>query len=118
MFVHCDTYNLSSLSSEFFSGSLSITLLQGYSDMADTKVSQAVSKLEEDGLSVASCRKFLKTYSRVLHPCHAHMLDVKYSLLNLLGNTPDSTLESLTGEFGGNGYALRINGKIYWDSIP
>jgi len=71
---------------------------QGYSDMADTKVSQAVSKLEEDGLAVASCRKFLKTYSRVLHPCHAHMLDVKYSLLNLLGNTPDSTLESLTEE--------------------
>jgi hypothetical protein len=34
---------------------------------------------------------------RVLHPNHAHMLDVKYSLLNLLGHSEDSTLSSLTG---------------------
>jgi hypothetical protein len=34
---------------------------------------------------------------RVLHPNHAHMLDVKYSLLNLLGHSEDSTMSSLTG---------------------
>ena len=34
---------------------------------------------------------------RVLHPNHAHMLDVKYSLLNLLGHSEDSVLASLTG---------------------
>jgi hypothetical protein len=33
----------------------------------------------------------------VLHPNHAHMLDVKYSLLNLLGHSEDSTMSSLTG---------------------
>ena len=35
---------------------------------------------------------------QVLHPHHAHMLDVKYSLLNLLGHTDHSSLENLTGQ--------------------
>lgn len=71
---------------------------QGYSDMADSKVSAAIATLEGDGLTVDSCNKFLKTYSKVLHPNHAHILDVKYSLLNLLGHTEGSNMENLTEE--------------------
>ncbi|XP_023336991.1 protein msta [Eurytemora carolleeae] len=71
---------------------------QGYSELADSKVSAAVSKIEEEGLTVPACKKFLATYSKVLHPHHAHMLDVKYSLLNLLGHTDHSSLENLTEE--------------------
>lgn len=71
---------------------------QGYSDLAENKVSQAVSKLEEEGLTVAGCHKFLKTYSKVLHPNHAHLLDVKYSLFNLLGHSEESKMENLTEE--------------------
>ena len=33
--------------------------------MAEKKVSEAVSKLEEDGLSLPSCKKFINTYSKV-----------------------------------------------------
>eukprot|EP00088_Acartia_fossae_P039108 TRINITY_DN4068_c1_g1_i1.p1 TRINITY_DN4068_c1_g1~~TRINITY_DN4068_c1_g1_i1.p1 ORF type:complete len:520 (+),score=62.08 TRINITY_DN4068_c1_g1_i1:37-1596(+) len=69
---------------------------QGYSDMAEAKVAGAVEKLEESGLTVPACRKFLSTYSRVLHPNHAHMLDVKYSLLNILGHSPDFMMDDLT----------------------
>jgi hypothetical protein len=32
--------------------------------MAESKVSDAVAKLEENGLSVPACRKFISTYSR------------------------------------------------------
>jgi hypothetical protein len=39
-------------------------LFQGYSDMAEKKVSEAISKLEADGLTVASCQKFLNLYGR------------------------------------------------------
>ncbi len=38
--------------------------IQGYSDMAEKKVADAVSKLEADGLSVSSCQKFLNLYGR------------------------------------------------------
>ena len=33
--------------------------------MAENKVSSAVSKLEEDGLTVPACKKFIKMYSKV-----------------------------------------------------
>jgi hypothetical protein len=38
--------------------------MQGYSDMAEKKVVEAVAKLEADGLSVASCQKFINLYGR------------------------------------------------------
>jgi len=69
---------------------------KGYSDMAESKVSDAVAKLEENGLSVPACRKFISTYSRVIHPNHAHMLDVKYSLLNILGHSPEFLMDNLS----------------------
>ena len=34
----------------------------------------------------------------MLHPNHAHMLDVKYSLLNLLGHSEGATMDLLTEE--------------------
>lgn len=66
--------------------------------MADSKVAAAIAKLEDDGLTVESCNWFLRTYGKVLHPNHAHMLDVKYSLLNLLGHTDGSSMDNLTGQ--------------------
>ena len=33
--------------------------------MAENKVAAAVSKLEEDGLTVPACKKFIKMYSKV-----------------------------------------------------
>ena len=40
----------------------------------------------EDGITPEVCEKFLSIHSRVLHPQHAHMLDVKHSLIHLLGH--------------------------------
>lgn len=66
--------------------------------MANSKVAEAIAKMEEEGLTPAKCEKFLKTYSKVLHPHHAHMLDVKFSLLNLLGHCEGATMSQLTEE--------------------
>ena len=66
--------------------------------MANSKVAEAISKIEEDGLTPSKCEKFLKTYSKVLHPNHAHMLDIKFSLLNLLGHSEGFTMSQLTEE--------------------
>ena len=70
----------------------------GYHEMANSKVAEAIAKMEEEGLTPAKCEKFLKTYSKVLHPHHAHMLDVKFSLLNLLGHCEGATMSQLTEE--------------------
>ena len=70
----------------------------GYHEMANAKVAEAIAQQEEEGLSPASCEKFLKTYSKVLHPHHAHMLDIKFSLLNLLGHTEGFAMSQLTEE--------------------
>ena len=70
----------------------------GYQEMANAKVAEAVAQQEEEGLSPASCEKFIKTYSKVLHPHHAHMLDIKFSLLNLLGHTEGFAMSQLTEE--------------------
>ena len=67
----------------------------GYSDMAYSKVGSAIAKIEEEGLTPESCEKFLKNYSKVLHPNHAHMLDVKFSLLNLLGHSEGYAMSQL-----------------------
>ena len=37
----------------------------------------------------------VQTYGRVLHPQHAHMLDIKFSLLNLLGHSEGATLSQV-----------------------
>ena len=66
--------------------------------MANAKVAEAIAKVEEEGLSPASCQKFIKTYSKVLHPHHAHMLDIKFSLLNILGHSEGFTMSQLTEE--------------------
>ena len=66
--------------------------------MANAKVAEAIAQQEEEGLSPASCEKFIKTYSKVLHPHHAHMLDIKFSLLNLLGHTEGFAMSQLTDE--------------------
>jgi len=70
----------------------------GYHEMANSKVAEAISKIEEEGLNPTKCEKFLKTYSKVLHPNHAHMLDIKFSLLNLLGHSEGFTMSQLTEE--------------------
>ena len=68
----------------------------GYHEMANAKVAQAIAKLEESGLTPEKCDKFLATYTKVLHPHHAHILDVKFSLLNLLGHTQGAAMSQLT----------------------
>ena len=45
--------------------SLKLWHIQGYSDMAERKVSGAVAKLEENGLTVPGCKKFINTYGKV-----------------------------------------------------
>ena len=40
----------------------------------------------DSGLTPDECEKFLSVYLRVLHPQHAHMMDVKHSLIHLLGH--------------------------------
>ena len=40
----------------------------------------------DSGLTPETCEKFLIVHLRVLHPQHAHMLDVKHSLIHLLGH--------------------------------
>ena len=47
---------------------------------------QAIRLMEEAGLEPETCEKFLLVHSRVLHGQHAHMLDVKHSVLHLLGH--------------------------------
>ena len=47
---------------------------------------QAIKVMEEAGLEPETCEKFLLVHSRILHGQHAHMLDVKHSLLHLLGH--------------------------------
>ena len=70
----------------------------GYHEMANSKVAEAIAKYEEEGLSPDKCEKFIKTYSKVLHPHHAHMLDIKFSLLNLLGHSEGYTMSQLSLE--------------------
>jgi len=67
-----------------------------YNEMANNKTAAALAKLEEGGLTPDSCEKFLKTYGKVLHPNHAHMLDIKYSLLNILGHSEGFAMTQLT----------------------
>jgi len=47
---------------------------------------QAIKVMEEAGLEPETCEKFLLVNSRVLHGQHAHMMDVKHSLMHLLGH--------------------------------
>merc|ERR1711997_114873 len=50
----------------------------------------------EDGITPEVCEKFLSIHSRVLHPQHAHMLDVKHSLIHLLGHHEGYLMADLT----------------------
>ena len=50
-----------------------------------SRVSDSVKALEEN-LEPEACEKFILVHSRILHPQHAHMLDVKHSLLHILGH--------------------------------
>ena len=47
-------------------------MCQGYSEMADNKVSGAIAKLEADGLTLAGCQKFLKMYAKAGLPADLH----------------------------------------------
>merc|ERR1712004_504506 len=69
---------------------------KGYQDIVNEKVASAIAKLEEAGLTPEACEKFLKTYGKVLHPNHAHMLDIKYSYLNILGHSEGCTMSQMT----------------------
>ena len=40
----------------------------------------------DGGMTPETCEDFLRGHLRVLHPQHAHMLDVKHSLIHLLGH--------------------------------
>ena len=43
----------------------------------NNRVANTIKILEENGLDPESCEKFIMVHSRILHPQHAHMLDVK-----------------------------------------
>jgi len=51
-----------------------------------SQVSETLQLMEMSGLTPDNCEKFLTVHLRVLHPQHAHMLDVKHSLLHILGH--------------------------------
>ena len=48
------------------------------------------------GLSPETCDKFLNIHLRILHPQHAHMLDVKHTMLHLLGHHEGYLMADLT----------------------
>ena len=50
----------------------------------------------DGGLSPETCEKFLTIHTRILHPQHAHMLDVKHSLIHLLGHFEGYLMADLT----------------------
>ena len=52
----------------------------------NNQVAETIQLLELSGLEPEKCEKFLTVHLRILHPQHAHMLDVKHSLLHLLGH--------------------------------
>ena len=52
----------------------------------NTRVSNSIKVMEENGLDPETCEKFILIHCRILHPQHAHMLDVKHSWLHLLGH--------------------------------
>ena len=52
----------------------------------NSQVAETIQLLELSGLEPSKCEKFLTVHLRILHPQHAHMLDVKHSLLHLLGH--------------------------------
>jgi len=62
----------------------------------NNRVTNSIKILEEKGLDPESCEKFLMLHSRILHPQHAHMLDVKHSLLHLLGHHEGYLMADLT----------------------
>lgn len=61
-----------------------------------TRVANSIKALEENGLEPEACEKFIMVHSRVLHPQHAHMLDVKHSLLHILGHHEGYLMADLT----------------------
>ena len=55
-------------------------------DSLNSQVTETLQLLEMSGLTPENCEKFLTVHLRILHPQHAHMLDVKHSLLHILGH--------------------------------
>ena len=51
--------------------------------------------MEQSDLDVPKCEQFLLIHSRVLHPAHAHMIDVKHSYLHLLGHSQGYLMSDL-----------------------
>lgn len=50
----------------------------------------------DDGLTPETCEKFLSIHSRILHPQHQHMLDIKHSLIHILGHSEGYLMADLT----------------------
>ena len=48
------------------------------------------------GLTPETCEKFLSIHMRILHAQHAHMLDVKHTLIHLLGHHEGHLMADLT----------------------
>ena len=62
----------------------------------NNRVANTIKILEENGLDPESCEKFIMVHSRILHPQHAHMLDVKHSFLHLMGHHEGFLMADLT----------------------
>ena len=60
----------------------------------NTRVSNSIKVMEENGLDPETCEKFILIHCRILHPQHAHMLDVKHSWLHLLGHHEGTVFEN------------------------
>ena len=48
------------------------------------------------GLTPETCEKFLNIHLRILHAQHAHMLDVKHTMLHLLGHHEGLLMDDLS----------------------
>ena len=59
-------------------------------------MAESIRAMEENGLDPEICEKFVMIHSKILHPQHAHMLDVKHSLLHLLGHHEGYLMADLT----------------------
>lgn len=59
-----------------------------YSVKVNEQVTETIQLMEynDGGMTPETCEDFLRGHLRVLHPQHAHMLDVKHSLIHLLGH--------------------------------
>uniref|UniRef100_A0A0K2URL9 SET and MYND domaincontaining protein DDB_G0273589like [Megachile rotundata] n=2 Tax=Lepeophtheirus salmonis TaxID=72036 RepID=A0A0K2URL9_LEPSM len=59
---------------------------QGFAEDTYNQVAQVIQGMESGEINPEQCNRFITLYSKILNSQHAHMLDVKHTLLHLLGH--------------------------------